>query len=309
MNLRLPTPLIQKLSPERLVVLVIALGLSFVAVVLLPGLKLASELVDTSAALKWVGEQQRYPTVIRASLETMRDRLTDRGYIQESLDQLKDSSHKLDEAVTSMTAPRRRRLVRAIGLLGGGGQSTAGRHGHPWRRRGPRRRRSLDPVIAFDGLPYADSESAGSVLNAQGRELERNLTAAIRISRHSLPELDAAVERGRRELQAGNARAAKQLQLAMLLGLLIAAGLVAAHHAAAQCAPATGCEAARGAPTDGRHSAHREGRPVSARRESGHRQRLFERARDPVPAQGSSRGWGSMRCWRASSRRRRWPPR
>ena len=106
MNLRLPTPLIQKLSPERLVVLVIALGLSFGAVVLVPGLKLASELVDTSAALKWVGEQQRYTTVIRASLETMRDRLTDRGYIQESLDQLKDSSRKLDEAVTSMTAPR-----------------------------------------------------------------------------------------------------------------------------------------------------------------------------------------------------------
>lgn len=73
MKLRSPTPLSQKLTPERLAVLVIGLGVCFGAVVLLPGLKLSSELVNTSVALKWVGEQQRYPTQIRASLETMRD--------------------------------------------------------------------------------------------------------------------------------------------------------------------------------------------------------------------------------------------
>ena len=208
MNLRLPRPLAQKLSPERLVVLVVILGLSFGAVVLVPGLKLASELVDTSAALKWVGEQQRYPTIIRASLETMRDRLTDRGYIQESLDQLKDSTRKFDEAVTSIAAQR------------------AGRHFQPLTQSWAREKAALDPVIVFSGLPYADSESAGSVLNVQGRELERNLTAAIRTSRHSLPELDAQLAAVGSELQAGNGRAAKQLQLVMLLGLLIAAGLV-----------------------------------------------------------------------------------
>jgi two-component system, chemotaxis family, sensor kinase CheA len=208
MNLRLPRPLAQKLSPERLVVLVVILGLSFGAVVLVPGLKLASELVDTSAALKWVGEQQRYPTVIRASLETMRDRLTDRGYIQESLDQLKESTRKFDEAVTSIAAQR------------------AGRHFQPLTQSWAKEKAVLGPVIAFSGLPYSDSESAGSVLNAQGRELERNLTAAIRTSRHALPELDAELAAAGSELQAGNGRAARQLQLVMLLGLLIAVGLV-----------------------------------------------------------------------------------
>jgi HPt (histidine-containing phosphotransfer) domain-containing protein len=226
MKLRLPSPLIQKLSPERLVVLVLVLGLSFGAVVLVPGLKLASELVDTSAALKWVGEQQRYTTVIRASLETMRDRLTDRGYIQESLDQLKDSTRKLDEAVTSMTAPRAAGWFSATGLLGGTGQSTAGRRGQLLTQAWAKEKAALDPVIAFAGLPYADSESSGSVLNAQGRELERNLTAAIRTSRHSLPDLDAQLGAVGSELQAGNGRAAKQLQLVMLLGVLIAVGLV-----------------------------------------------------------------------------------
>jgi HPt (histidine-containing phosphotransfer) domain-containing protein/PAS domain-containing protein len=208
MNLRLPGPLAQILSPERLVVLVVILGLSFGAVVLVPGLKLASELVDTSAALKWVGEQQRYPTIIRSSLETMRDRLTDRGYIQESLDQLKESTRKFDEAVTSI------------------GTQRAGRHFQPLAQSWAKEKAALDPVIAFSGLPYADSESAGSVLNVQGRELERNLTAAIRTSRHAVPELDAQLAAVGSELQAGNGRAARQLQLVMLLGLLIAAGLL-----------------------------------------------------------------------------------
>lgn len=208
MNLRLPRPLAQKLSPERLVVLVVILGLSFGAVVLIPGVKLAGELVDTSAALKWVGEQQRYPTIIRASLETMRDRLTDRGYIQESLDQLKESTRKFDQAVSSMAKQGERP------------------HFQPLAESWAKEKAALDPVIAFSGLPYADSESAGSVLNAQGRELERNLTAAIRTSRHSLPELDAQLGAAGSELQAGNGRAAKQLQLVMLLGVLIAAGLM-----------------------------------------------------------------------------------
>ena len=55
MTPRLPSSFIQRMSADRLVVLVIVLGLGFVATVLVPGLRLASELVNTSAALKWVG--------------------------------------------------------------------------------------------------------------------------------------------------------------------------------------------------------------------------------------------------------------
>src|SRR6202046_5210355 len=97
---------LSKLSPDRLMVLGVVLGVSFVAIVLLPGLKLAGDLVNTSAAFKWVADQQRYPTIIRASLETMRDRLTNRGYLQESVDQLTDATKKLDESLDRMMAPR-----------------------------------------------------------------------------------------------------------------------------------------------------------------------------------------------------------
>src|SRR5580693_3600286 len=109
---------LSKLSPDRLMALVVLLGVSFVAIVLLPGLKLAGDLVNSSAALKWVADQERYPTVIRASLETMRDRLTNRGYLQESVDQLTDATKKLDEALSAMTAPRPGSWLSFAGFAG-----------------------------------------------------------------------------------------------------------------------------------------------------------------------------------------------
>jgi two-component system, chemotaxis family, sensor kinase CheA len=224
MSSRLLQSLLSRLSPDRLVVLVIALGLGFVAVVLFPGLKLSGELVDSSAALKWVADQQRYPTVIRASLETMRDRLTNRGYLQESVDELNDANRKLQESISAMTRPRRGGWQ--FGFTGGAGNSIAGDRAAPLRDAWEKESQALAPVLGFKGVPYADSESEGSVLNAAGRQLEHDVTGAIRVSRHSLPELEGELSAIGAELQAGNARAARRLQVVMGLGLLIAAALV-----------------------------------------------------------------------------------
>src|SRR5271156_127219 len=216
---------LSKLSPDRLMVLVVLLGVSFVAIVLLPGLKLAGDLVNSSAALKWVADQERYPTIIRASLETMRDRLTNRGYLQESVEQLTDATKRFGDAVQIMTTPR------PGGWLGVGspfsvGDSIAGGQAGALRDAWEKELGAVQPVLAFNGVPYADSESEGTVLNATGRQLEHDLTTAIRISRHSLPELESELTAVGAQLQAGSARAARQLQIVMLLGLLIAAGLV-----------------------------------------------------------------------------------
>ena len=223
MNSRVP--FLSKLSPDRLMVLVVLLGVSFVAIVLLPGLKLAGDLVNSSAALKWVADQQRYPTIIRASLETMRDRLTNRGYLQESVDQLTDASKKFGDAVQIMTTPRPGGWL-GIGLPGAVGDSIAAGQAGALRDAWARELGAVQPVLAFNGVPYVDSESEGTVLNATGRQLEHDLTTAIRISRHSLPELESDLSNVGAELQAGSARAARQLQVVMLMGLLIAAGLV-----------------------------------------------------------------------------------
>ena len=217
---------LSKLSPDRLVILVVLLGVSFVAIVLLPGLKLAGDLVNSSAALKWVADQQRYPTIIRASLETMRDRLTNRGYLQESVDQLSDASKKLGEAVEFMTAPRPGGWL-GLGMPGAAvGDSIAGSRAAPLQAAWGKELAALQPVLSFNSVPYADSESEGTVLNGNGRQLERDLTAGIRISRHTLPEIEGELSTIGGQLQAGNARAAKQLQIVMLMGLLIAAALV-----------------------------------------------------------------------------------
>jgi two-component system chemotaxis sensor kinase CheA len=223
MNSRVP--FLSKLSPDRLMVLVVLLGVSFVAIVLLPGLKLAGDLVNSSAALKWVADQQRYPTVIRASLETMRDRLTNRGYLQESVDQLTDATKRFGDAVQIMTTPRAGGWLGIV-LPGSVSDSIAAGRTGALRDAWARELGAVQPVLAFNGVPYVDSESQGTVLNATGRQLEHDLTTAIRISRHSLPELEAELSNVGAELQAGSARAARQLQVVMLMGLLIAAGLV-----------------------------------------------------------------------------------
>src|ERR1700722_14309234 len=99
MNSRLAKVVSPLLTPAGLLILVVVLGVSFVAIVLIPGLELAGEVADSSKALKLLGEQQRHPTLIRASLESARERLGEHGYVQESLDQLRTSSSKLDAAI------------------------------------------------------------------------------------------------------------------------------------------------------------------------------------------------------------------
>src|ERR1700692_5137846 len=106
MNSRLSKILGPLLSPGGLLVLVVILGFGFLAIVLVPGLELAGEVAESSTALKLLGEQQRHPTLIRASLEAVHDRLGTHGYVQESLDDLRASSAKLDAALHQMPVPR-----------------------------------------------------------------------------------------------------------------------------------------------------------------------------------------------------------
>ena len=116
-----------RLSPGSLVTLVIVLGFSFLALVLVPGLKLASELAESTRALKFVGQQQRNPPIIRASLDSIRDRLGNRAYVQDSLDQLRDAAGKLDGALRELAAPRRARWFASSDDAGGANGAAARR--------------------------------------------------------------------------------------------------------------------------------------------------------------------------------------
>jgi two-component system, chemotaxis family, sensor kinase CheA len=214
------------LTPAGLLVMVVILGLSFVAVVLVPGLELASEVADSSTALKLLGETQRHPTLIRASLESVHDRLGARGYIQESLDQLHTSTSKLDAAMHEMTMERPVSYFALTADTGAKGAPIAGKHAAALLDAWARELVVLNPVLTYHGVAYQDNESTGTVLNDSGRELERDVAAALRASHHVLPQLDAEFSAIADELQSTNVRSATQLRLVMVSGLIIALALV-----------------------------------------------------------------------------------
>lgn len=213
-------------TPAGLIALVVVLGLSFVAIVLIPGLELASEVAQSSTALKLLGEQQRNPPVIRASLEAVHDRLGARGYIQESLDQLRASTAKLDTALHDMTVERPASWFALTAGASSKGVPMAGQHSAQLLEAWARELVVLNPVLAYHGVPYQDNESTGTNLNDSGRDLERDVNAALRTSRHTLPMLEKEFNAIATELQSANVRSATQLRLVMLSGLLIALALV-----------------------------------------------------------------------------------
>jgi two-component system chemotaxis sensor kinase CheA len=213
-------------SPAGLLVLVVILGMSFVAVVLVPGLELASEVADSSTALKLMGEQQRQPTIIRAALESAHDRLGARGYVQESLDELRAASKQIDSALREMAKPRQASWVSLTADTGAVGAPIAGKHSAMLLDTWAREQVVLAPLIDYHGVPYQDNESTGSNFNESGRQLERDVAAALRTSHHTLPLLDSEFTTIAAELQATNLRAATELRLVMLSGLVIALSLV-----------------------------------------------------------------------------------
>ena len=221
-----PKSLIPRIGPGGLVVLVIVLAFGFLVTVLVPGLELAGELVDSAAALKLVGEQQRNPTIIRAALDAFHERLNSRAYIQESEDQLRDAAKRLDTALPIMNAPRPANWFALTGDTGATAESIAGKHAAQLTKFWETERAALSPVLEYNGVPYDDSESAGTSLNQSGRQLEQYVAAAIRTSRHALPLLDGELVAVTADLQTTNARAARELRLVMLVGLAIAGLLV-----------------------------------------------------------------------------------
>ena len=236
MNSRLAKVVRPLLTPAGLLVLVVVLGVSFVAIVLIPGLELAGEVAEGSTALKLLGEQQRHPTVIRASLEAVHDRLGTRGYVQESLDDLRASTTKLEAALHEMTAPPPPSWFSLTGDSFSAntdkdttvttGASLAGKHAALLLDSWAKELVVLNPVIAYHGVPYLDNESTGTALNESGRELELRVNAALRTSRHVLPVLDSEFAAIAAELQSSNVRSATQLRLVMISGLVIAVALV-----------------------------------------------------------------------------------
>lgn len=226
MNLPITKSLVGRVSPRILVAVVAVLGLGLVAAVLVPGFELATQLGDTTAALDFVGAQQRYPDTIRSSLEAARDRLITRGYVQAPLDRLRDAVGNLEAAQNAMShATAGGWLASANGTAAFADGRSAG-HVAQLRTLWSPQREVLAPLLDFNGVPYQDSEATGTGLNDAGRQLMRDVNTAIRATHRLMPPISAQLTALTADLQARSARAAIRLRIVMLAGLLIAGALV-----------------------------------------------------------------------------------
>jgi len=220
-------PVTQRLSTRSWSILLIAVGAALAGAVLIPGFELATELGDTTSALKFVAEQQRNADLLRVSLDSVHDRLASRGYIQPPINRLKDGAKRFDAAMQSLAEARPATLLSSLSQDRTSiAVPTMLQHADAIQDIWTRERHVLEPILSFDGIPYRDSEATGTELNDKGRKLADYVESATPATRHALALLDKQLDQVGAELQASNARAATELRIIMLTGILIGVLLV-----------------------------------------------------------------------------------
>ena len=130
------------------------LMLVMMGTVLLFGFRIATHMRANISALQSASALQSYPDEIARQLNTLRDRLEVRAYSGQALADLQATVKRFDHELHQLSASGDTdspQLGRALLL---------------WHQYTP----VLDPVVAFTGQPYVDSDTAGSSLSRDGRE-------------------------------------------------------------------------------------------------------------------------------------------
>jgi len=197
------------------------LALAFLVGVLAPAWYFAGRLVENNTAVRVIGELQQQPSRMQAALNSIQDRLRARGFVRDSIEQLKRATTQFDTAASSLQAGRGVR----IGGLGGDDdvQATINEMTAAWKKYKP----ALDPVANFTAIPYSDSEREGTQLNMDGRELQRGVTTAVSQARAYTPTLEKGLAQIISGLQSSSDSLATALRSVVLIGVGLAAALAA----------------------------------------------------------------------------------
>jgi two-component system chemotaxis sensor kinase CheA len=220
-NLNVKTELAER-SVGKDAMLIGVACVAFIAIVFVPGLRLANALVKNSIALKFVSEQRRYPLAIQSVLESVQDRLNSRGFVQTPLDQLRHDEAALTAAIEQMGTGKNNGWFGTATSTTALAQPALQQSVLALRNDWASYRKLLQPLIDFKGLPYKDSESLGASLNDAGQQLETKIMAAMSASRKMTPEIDAEFGKVGEQLELGNDDAVGKLSLVMFAGLLFA---------------------------------------------------------------------------------------
>ena len=160
------------------------LALAFLVGVLAPAWYFAGRLVENNTAVRAIGELQQQPSRMQAALNSIQDRLRARGFVRDSIEQLKRATQQFETATASLNSGG----SSAIGGFGNDDdvQSTINEMTQAWKKYQP----SLTPVANFTSIPYSDSEREGTQLNVDGRDLQAKVTAAVSQARVYTPSLE-----------------------------------------------------------------------------------------------------------------------
>src|SRR5512144_575202 len=80
------------------------LALAFLVGVLAPAWYFAGRLVDNNTAVRAIGELQQQPSRMQAALNSIQDRLRARGFVRDSIEQLKRATQQFETATASLSS-------------------------------------------------------------------------------------------------------------------------------------------------------------------------------------------------------------
>ena len=180
--------------------------------VLVMGFRLATHMRADISALQTASTLQTYPEEISHQLNSLRDRLEVRAYSGQALADLQTTVKRFDSELKQMNASGEvdsPQLGRALLL---------------WHQYGP----VLDPVVAFNGQPYVDSDSGGSTLSRDGRQHYAEVKRAQLFASDNARALQAQISSLAATLQRTSSDSAAHLRALLLAGVLAALVLAAA---------------------------------------------------------------------------------
>jgi sensor histidine kinase regulating citrate/malate metabolism len=197
------------------------LALAFLVGVLAPAWYFAGRLVENNTAVRAIGELQQQPSRMQAALNSIQDRLRARGFVRDSIEQLKRATQQFEASTASLKSGG----GVSIGGFGGDDdvQKTITEMTEAWKKYQP----ALAPVANFASIPYSDSEREGTQLNMDGRELQRSVTDAATQARAYTPVLEKNLAQIITGLQGSSDSLATALRSVVLIGVGLAAALAA----------------------------------------------------------------------------------
>src|SRR5689334_6673736 len=125
------------------------LALAFLVGVLAPAWYFAGRLVDNNTAVRAIGELQQQPSRMQTALNSIQDRLRARGFVRDSIEQLKRATVQFESATASLSTGDDSASFGGFGSSDDV-QNTIKEMTTAWKKYKP----SLDPVANFTAIPY-----------------------------------------------------------------------------------------------------------------------------------------------------------